>query len=84
MKLNILAVRTNPENRNHHLYNNNGTWWIHFHVHGPDFTKSRIRESLGTHCLKTARELRDVALAHMALHGAGAEPARPALRRQAA
>ena len=77
MATNTLALRTNPRNRNHHLYNNNGTWWIHFHVHHPDYTKSRVRESLGTHCLAAARELRDVALAHFALHARLGEPVRP-------
>ena len=77
MATNTLALRTNPRNRNHHLYNNNGTWWIHFHVHYPDYTKSRVRESLGTHCLAAARELRDLALAHLALHARLGEPVRP-------
>ena len=76
MSTNALALRTNPRNLNHHLYNNNGTWWIHFHVHCPDFTKERIRESLGTRCLTTARELRDLALAHLALHARLGEPVR--------
>ena len=68
MSTNTLALRINLRNQNHHLYNNNGTWWIHFHVHHPDYTKSRVRESLGTNCLHVARELRDLALAHLALH----------------
>ena len=76
MSTNALVLRTNPRNLNHHLYNNNGTWWIHFHVHRPDFTKARIRESLGTRCLTMARELRDFALAHLALHARLGEPAR--------
>ncbi len=74
MSTNTLALRINLRNQNHHLYNNNGTWWIHFHVHHPDYTKSRVRESLGTHCLHVARELRDVALAHLALHARLGEP----------
>ena len=76
MATNTLALRTNSRNRNHHLYNNNGTWWIHFHVHHPDYTKSRVRESLGTSCLRVARELRDLALAHLALHSRLGEPVR--------
>jgi len=64
----ILAIRTNPRNLNHHLFNNNGTWWIHFCLHRPDFTKERVRESLGTACLATARELRDLAFNHLDLH----------------
>ena len=84
MSTNTLALRTNLRNLNHHLYNNNGTWWIHFHVHRPDSTKERIRESLGTKCLTTARELRDLALAHLALHARLGEPARPLLEWRAA
>ena len=76
MSTNTLALRTNARNLNHHLYNNNGTWWIHFHVHHPDYTKSRVRESLGTKCLTTARTLRDQALAHLALHAQLGEPVR--------
>ncbi len=76
MSSNTLALRTNPRNLNHHLYDNNGTWWIHFHVHHPDYTKSRIRESLGTKCLATARELRDLVLSHLALHARLGEPVR--------
>ena len=77
MSTNTLALRTNPRNLNHHLYDNHGTWWIHFHVHGPDYTKARIRESLGTNCLTTARGLRDLAFAHLALHARLGEPVRP-------
>ena len=55
-----LAVRVNHTNRNHHLWNNHGTWWMHYTLHLPDFTKQRIRESLATPCLQTARCRRDV------------------------
>ncbi len=43
-----LSVRVNPANLNHHLWNNNGTWFIHCTRHEPNFTKLRVRESLGT------------------------------------
>ena len=84
MSTNTPALRTNLRNLNHHLYDNNGTWWIHFHVHHPDYTKSRIRESLGTKCLTRARELRDLVLNHLVLHAKLGEPVRPALERRAA
>ena len=84
MSTNALSVRIVRRNLNHHLYNNNGTWWIHFHVHQPDYTKARIRESLGTKCLKTARELRDLALTHLALHSRLGEPLNPRQERRAA
>jgi hypothetical protein len=54
-----LAVRVRQDNPNHHLWDNNGTWFIHYTVHQPDFTKSRVRESLGIKCLPAARYLRN-------------------------
>jgi hypothetical protein len=54
-----LALRVNRANPDHHLWNNNGTWWCHFTVHLPDFTKRRIRRSLRTPDLGTARRNRD-------------------------
>ncbi len=57
-----LAVRTRPDNPDHHLWNNNGTWWCHFTRHQPDYTKERVRLSLHTHDRKVARLLRDTLL----------------------
>lgn len=54
-----LAVRTRPDNPDHHLWNNNGTWWCHFTRHQPDYTKERVRLSLHTHDRTVARLLRD-------------------------
>ena len=58
-----LSVRVNPGNPNHHLWNNNGTWFIHYVVHPTPITKERVRRSLRTKCLEEARALRDVLLA---------------------
>jgi hypothetical protein len=58
-----LSLRTNPENPNHHLWNNNGTWFIHYVVHPTPITKERIRKSLGTKSLVEARRKRDAILA---------------------
>jgi hypothetical protein len=58
-----LAVRVGRGNRNHHLWNNNGTWWCHYTLHRPDFTKHRVRRSLGTAELAEARHRRDSFLA---------------------
>ena len=58
-----LSIRTNPENPNHHLWNNHGTWFVHYVVHPTPFTKERIRKSLGTKSLDQARQLRDAVLA---------------------
>ena len=57
-----LSLRTNPENPNHHLWNNNGTWFIHYVVHPTPFTKERIRRSLRTKSVSEARSRRDALL----------------------
>ncbi|MGA1539225.1 MAG: hypothetical protein ACO39C_02260 [Chthoniobacterales bacterium] len=46
-------------NPDHNIWNNNGTWWCHFTVHNPDFTKERVRVSLGTKDREEARRRRD-------------------------
>jgi hypothetical protein len=56
------ALRIDSSNPNHHLYLNNGTWWIHYTVHLADYTAKRIRESLGTRDLLEARLRRDLLL----------------------
>ena len=58
-----LSLRVNPENPNHHLWNNNGTWFVHYVVHPTPITKERVRRSLGTKCLSEARARRDALLA---------------------
>jgi len=65
-----LAIRIDPDNPDHHLWNNHGTWWCHVTVHLPDFTKTRFRTSLGTANIEEARHLRNGMLA---LFGHGAE-----------
>ena len=54
-----LAVRVDADNPDHHLWNNNGTWWLHCTVHLPDFTSQRVRRSLGTRDVQKARARRD-------------------------
>jgi len=54
-----LSIRLNNDNPNHHLWNNNGTWWLHYTMHLPDHTKRRIRKNLHTHDVQEARRLRD-------------------------
>ncbi len=56
------SVRVNAQNLDHHLYNNNGTWWIHYTIHLTDYTKQRIRSSLRTSDRLVARMRRDVTL----------------------
>ena len=67
------GIRVRAENPNHHLWNNHGTWFLHYTVHPTPFTKERIRRSLGTKDIRVARERRDSFFTHLA-----AEPAKPA------
>ena len=48
----------NP-NPNHNIWNNNGTYWCHYTIHKDDYTKQRVRVSLGTSDVAIARALRD-------------------------
>lgn len=59
-----LRIRVAPANPDHHLWNNHGTWFIHYTVHPTPFTKERVRRSLGTSVLAVARERRDAFFAH--------------------
>ncbi len=70
MATEAIAVRVDPSNPNHHLWNNNGTWFIHYTVHPDPLTKARRRQSLGTKCLGEARRLRDALLGAMMERGA--------------
>ena len=56
----VPAIRINPANADHHLYRNNGTWWIHYTVHCADYTARRVRQSLRTRDLIEARLRRDL------------------------
>ena len=58
-----LSVRVNNKNPNPHLWNNHGTWWLHYTLHLPDYTKRRVRKSLGTQNVGEARLRRDEILA---------------------
>ncbi|HUJ45472.1 MAG TPA: hypothetical protein VLW52_17895 [Opitutaceae bacterium] len=60
-----LRVRISADNPNHHLWNNHGTWFLHYTVHPTPFTKERVRRSLGTPSLAAARERRDAIFAHL-------------------
>mgnify|MGYP001768192626 CR=1 FL=1 len=54
-----LSLRTQPRNLNHHLWWNNGTWWLNATVHYPDHTKQRLRLPLETRDIWQARQSRD-------------------------
>ncbi|MEY3829252.1 MAG: hypothetical protein RL636_953 [Verrucomicrobiota bacterium] len=57
-----LSIRVQGENPLHHLWNNNGTWWIHYTIHPDAYTKARVRRSLRTPDLATAIQRRDAIL----------------------
>ena len=54
-----LSIRVNLGNPNHHLWNNNGTWFVHYTVYPDALTSQRVRRSLRTHCVEEARHRRD-------------------------
>jgi hypothetical protein len=54
-----IALRINAANPDHHLWNNNGTWFVHYTIHPTPLTKERIRGSLHTKNLVIARSRRD-------------------------
>lgn len=60
-----LSVRVKADNPDHHLWNNHGVWWCHYTVHPTDWTKQRIRASLGTRDRTEARARRDALFARI-------------------
>jgi hypothetical protein len=56
------SLRIDPSNPDHHLWNNNGTWWVHYTEWLENHTARRVRRSLGTACRSRARALRDALL----------------------
>jgi hypothetical protein len=52
-------VKNINHNPNHNIWNNNGTYWCHYTAHNDDYTKQRVRVSLGTNDVQIARALRD-------------------------
>ncbi len=58
MPLGNLSVRIDDTNPLHHLWNNNGTWWVHYTLNF-DFRTRRRRCSLGTQSLEEAVRRRD-------------------------
>ena len=54
-----LPLRVTRDNPNHHLWNNNGVWWLHYTVYPTAVTSERVRKSLRTRSLEIARARRD-------------------------
>ncbi len=55
----ILSRRQKTSGPDHHLWNNNGTWWLHITRHFPDGTAKRERVNLKTSDIQVARNTRD-------------------------
>ncbi len=70
----LASLRISEANPNHHLWNNNGTWFLHYTVYPTPFTKERIRRSLGTKDVKVARERRDNFFSLLAKQSASGVP----------
>ncbi|MFM9059072.1 MAG: hypothetical protein ACKOSQ_08115 [Planctomycetaceae bacterium] len=68
MTIGFPSVRIDDANPLHHLWCNNGTWWVHYTLHF-DFRRRRIRRSLGTRSLDDAVRRRDELLARLARDG---------------
>jgi hypothetical protein len=66
------VFRAQADNPNHHLWNNHGTWFLHYTAYPTPFTKERVRRSLGTKDLRVARSRRDTFFAHLNCHTKGA------------
>jgi len=64
-----LSIKIDSENPDHHLWNNHGTWWVHYTTHQPDYTKRRVRVSLETRSRHEARQRRDTLFAHLEAEG---------------
>ena len=55
-----LPLRVAADNPNHHLWNNNGVWWLHYTIYPTAHTAERIRRSLRTRSIEEARSRRDL------------------------
>ena len=56
----VPGIRACADNPNHHLWNNHGTWFLHYTVHPTPFTKERVRFSLKTASFEEAQRRRDL------------------------
>ncbi len=76
MTIGFPSLRIDADNQTHHLWNNNGVWWVHFTLHF-DHRKRRVRRSLKTRSLAEAIERRDALLLQIEREGEPV-PERPA------
>ena len=79
----FLSARIDDGNRLHHLWNNNGTWWIHYTLHW-ECRKRRIRRSLQTTDASEAIARRDAVFARIGAEGEEVPERRPPASRPVA
>ena len=53
------GIRIDHDNHDHHVWDNNGTWWLNYVVYPTRATAERRRVSLKTKLLEEARSRRD-------------------------
>lgn len=68
MPLGRLSARIDAANERHHIWLNNGTWWVHYTLNF-DFRTRRIRRSLETNSLAEAIRRRDALFDRLAREG---------------
>lgn len=68
MPLGRLSARIDDGNETHHLWLNNGTWWVHYTLNF-DFRTRRVRRSLGTRSRAEAIRKRDALFERLATEG---------------
>ena len=68
MPLGRLSARIDDDNEQHHLWCNNGTWWVHYTLNF-DFRTRRVRRSLGMKSLTEAIRKRDALFARLVAEG---------------
>jgi len=76
MPISYPSLRVDASNDTHHLWCNNGTWWLHYTVHF-DHRVRRIRKSLRTRSLADAITRRDEHLRLIADQGEFVPDRRP-------
>jgi hypothetical protein len=68
MPLGRLSSRIDDSNDRHHLWLNNGNWWVHYTLNFDHRTR-RIRRSLGTKLLSDAIRKRDALFERLVTEG---------------
>lgn len=68
MPLGRLSARIDDSNDRHHLWLNNGTWWVHYTLNF-DFRTRRVRRSLETPSLAEAIRRRDALFERLVTEG---------------